>query len=394
MTAFAAVMTGKGTGAISTIHVFGDTAEAVIKKIFKPAPDIQATYQTGKILLGTIVDAEETVDEVVIGCEGPETFAIHCHGNPLINEMIMQLLRQQGVTLLTADQLLTKTLAAQKHINTIELEAKLTQPGARTLEGTKLIANQIEAGLSEKIAEWLENINEISIDQIKNDAGCILKKSRTAKLIITGCKAAIVGPPNTGKSTLLNCLAGRQKAIVTDIKGTTRDWVLARCKIGPLSIELIDTAGLDEELAAAPEHVVEKASQQKTAQILEDVDLVLLVLDNSRPVDRIDARLLEKNTGKKLLTVLNKSDLPAKLDTGKLPKILANTVQISAKFETGIEDLTGKIQQLAGVADFDLHTAVCFTDRQESLLKQLKNAESKEQATSIITELLNGQLPV
>ncbi|MDH4239987.1 MAG: 50S ribosome-binding GTPase [Phycisphaerae bacterium] len=394
MTAFAAVTTGKGTGAISTIQVFGDTAEAVIKKVFRPAGEKPPTYQPGKILLGTIVDAQETIDEVVIGCEGPGTFAIHCHGNPLINEMIMQLLRQQGVELLTADRLLTKILAAQKHSNTIALEAKLTQPEARTLQGTKIIVNQIEAGLTKKAAEWLKNDNTISIDQIKNDTERILENSCKAKLIINGCKAAIVGPPNTGKSTLLNCLAGRQKAIVTDIKGTTRDWVSARCKIGPLSVDFIDTAGLDEELAATPERVVERASQQKTAQILEDADLVLLVLDNSRPVDRNDIRFLEKITDKKLLTVLNKSDLPGKLDADKLPKILANTVQISAKFETGIEDLMQKIRQLAGVADFDLHTAVCFTDRQESLLKKLKNAESKQQATSIITELLNGQLTV
>jgi tRNA modification GTPase len=394
MTAFAAVMTGKGTGAISTIQVFGDAAETVIKKIFKPVGREHPILQSGKILLGTIVDAEETIDHVTIGCEGPDTFAINCHGNPLVVEMIMQLLRRQGVTLLTADQLLSKTISAQKHINTIELEARLTQPTAGTLDGTKLVANQIDAGLAKKAAEWLENMNAVSIDQIKADAERILKNSRTAKLIITGCKAAIIGLPNTGKSTLLNCLAGRQKAIVTDIKGTTRDWVSARCKIGPLSIELIDTAGLDKELTATPERVVEKASQQKTAQILEDVDLVLLVLDNSRPVDQIKACLIDKIIDKKVLAILNKSDLPAKLDTGKLSKVLTNTVQISAKFETGIEDLTGKIQQLAGVADFDLHTAVCITARQENLLKQLKNAKSKRQATSIITELLNGQLPV
>jgi tRNA modification GTPase len=181
---------------------------------------------------------------------------------------------------------------------------------------------------------------------------------------------------------------------VTDIKGTTRDWVSARCKIGPLSIELIDTAGLDEQLEAAPEDVVEKASQRKTAQILEDADLVLLVLDNSRAKAQLNDKLVEAIAGKRVLTVLNKSDLPAKLDTGKLPKILANTVQISAKFETGIKNLTRKIRQLAGVADYDLHAAVCFTARQENLLKQLKNAEYKQQATSIITELLNGELRV
>jgi tRNA modification GTPase len=394
MTAFAAVMTGKGTGAISTIQVFGDTAEAVIKEIFKPAGRNQAFFKPGKILLGTIVDAQETIDEVVIGCEGPETFAINCHGNPLINEMIMQLLQQQGVTLLTEDQLLTKILLAQEHTNTIALEAKLTQPKARTIQGTKIIANQINTGLSKKAARWLQRIDSISVDEVKADAERILENSRTAKLIIAGCKAVITGPPNTGKSTLLNCLAGRQKAIVTDIKGTTRDWVSARCKIGPMSVEFIDTAGLDEELAVSPEGVVEKASQQKSFEILQDADLVLLVLDNSQTAEQFDDKLLGKIGDRKVLTVLNKSDLPARLDTGKLPKILENTVQISAKFETNIESLTKKIQHFTGVADFDLHTAVCFTHRQENLLKQLKNAESKEQAASIITELLNGRLPV
>src|SRR4030042_936906 len=309
MTAFAAVITGKGTGAISTIQVFGDTAETVIKKVFRPAGKKPAIFQTGKILLGKIIDAQETVDEVVIAWEGPDTFAIHCHGNPLINEMIMKLLRQHGAQLLTADRLLTKILAAQKHINTIELEAKLTQTMAKTLEGTKIILNQIDTGLNKKAADWLDNGNPISIEQIKIDVERIIEKSRIAKLIIAGCKAAIVGPPNTGKSSLLNCLAGRQKAIVTDIKGTTRDWVSAPCKVGPLLVEFIDTAGLDEGLAAPPETAVEKASHQKSVEILENADLVLLVLDNSQNVDQLDTSLIDKVTEKKVLVVLNKSDL-------------------------------------------------------------------------------------
>ncbi|GAG22014.1 unnamed protein product, partial [marine sediment metagenome] len=251
-------------------------------------------FKAGKILLGTISDGTETIDQVIIGCEGPHSFAINCHGNPLIAEMIMQLLQRCGAKLLTAEQLLYKILSAEKSVNTITLEAKLTQPAARTIEGTKIIANQIDAGLSKKIAEWLENINALSLKQITADAERILENSRTAKLIIQGCTAVIAGPPNTGKSTLLNYLAGRQKAIVTDIKGTTRDWVTARCRLGPLSVELIDTAGLDEKLAAAPENIIEKKSQEKAAQILEKADLVLLVLDNSQPVDQLDDRLLEK----------------------------------------------------------------------------------------------------
>jgi len=391
MSVFAAVVTGKGTGAISTVQVFGDTAGAVIKKIFKSTETKPAKFKTGKILLGTICDGTETIDQVIIGCEGPHSFAINCHGNPLIVEMIMQLLGRRGAKLLTAEQLLCRILSAQKTVNTIALEAKLTQARARTIEGTKIIANQIDAGLSKKIVEWLDNISALSLKQISADAERILENSKTAKLIIHGCKTIIAGPPNTGKSTLLNYLAGRQKAIVTDIKGTTRDWVSARCQIGPLAVELIDTAGLDEKLAAAPDNTIEKKSQEKSAQILEEADLVLLVLDNSTTGDQLDDRFGEKIADKKVLTVLNKSDLPAKFDAGKLPQILTNTVQISAKFGTGIENLTERIQQLCGVAGFDLQTPVCFTSRQENLLKQLKKAKSKQQVASIVTELLNGQ---
>lgn len=407
MSAFAAVTTSKGTGAISTIQVFGDSAETITKKIFSPAGKKPAVFKPGKILLGTISEMGETIDQVTVGCEGPDNFAINCHGNPLIIADIMQLLQRNGAALLTAEKLLTKILSIQKPGNTIALEAKLTQLQARTIQGTKIIVNQVDAGLTKKIEQWLqsyglpaENINAISLKEIKADAEQILKNTQTAKLIIFGCTIALSGPPNTGKSTLLNFLAGRQKAIVTDIRGTTRDWVSAQCQIGPLSAELIDTAGLDEKLALIPEDTIEKASQQKSVEIFDKADLVLLVLDNNQTNDQVNDRLLKKIADKpvlsevegKVLTVLNKCDLPTRRDAEKLPQILANTVKISAKLGTGIENLLEKILQICGVIGFDLHSPVCFTSRQENLLKQLKKAKSKRRALSIITELLNGQV--
>ncbi len=153
MSVFAAVMTGKGTGAIATIQLYGDSAADILKQIFTPQNPKPAEFTTGKILLGTIAAGNETIDQVTIGCEGNNTFAINCHGNPLIVERIMQLLQQQGVELLTAEQLLCKTSADS---NTIALEAKLTLPKVKTIEGTQIILNQIDSGLTASAKNWLK----------------------------------------------------------------------------------------------------------------------------------------------------------------------------------------------------------------------------------------------
>lgn len=382
MNTFAAVMTGKGVGAIAAIQIFGESAQKILRKVFTPVGKGPAKFKTGKVLLGIIVDGTETIDQVAIGCEGKNTYTINCHGNPLIVADIMRLLGREGATLLDAEELLAKVLTAREGVTAIEIEAKLAQLKAKTLAGAKIIANQVRGGLS----QWLKNIGAESLDEIKSQAQEILERSQTAKLIIYGCTAVIAGPPNSGKSTLLNCLAGRQKAIVTDIKGTTRDWVSARCRIGRVCVELIDTAGLDEELGTKAD-AIKKASQEKTVELLEEADLVLLVLDSSQTMDQLEGRLIERITGKKILTVLNKSDLPSQFDSGQLPESLSGTVQISAKLGIGIDELIEKMQQLLGVADFDLGSSVCFTIRQQKLLEQLKNAESKTQVITIIKNL-------
>ena len=386
-------MTGKGTGAISTIQIFGDSGEGVLRRIFKPAGTRPVKFKPGEILLGAICDGAEVIDQVTLGCEGQDSFAIHCHGNPLIVEMIMELLRKHGANLVTAEQLLARTLVAQESSNTIAIEARLAQANAKTIEGAKIIANQIHGGLSEKARAWLDGIEEISLGQIKAEAVRILRQSQAARLIMYGCTAVLAGPPNSGKSTLLNYLAGRQKAIVTDIKGTTRDWVEATCQIAPLSVTLIDTAGLDEEPSGLHQ-TIEQAAREKTTEILEQADLVLLVLDGSKPAEELDDELIERICDKQVITVLNKSDLPAQFDAGRLPKFLSEPVQISAKEGTGIKHLTETIRQTSGTVDFNVRQPVCLTNRQDDLLRQLKISKSKQQAASIVTELLKGAVCV
>ena len=383
MSVLAAVMTGKGTGAIATIQVCGDSAADILKQIFVPQNQKPAEFTTGKILLGTIAAGGELIDQVTIGCEGNNTFAINCHGNPLIVERIMQLLQQQDAELLTAEQLVCKTSASN---NTIVLEAKLTLPKIKTLEGTRIILNQIDSGLTVLAKDWLQN----PPDKIAAEAKKIIDKSKIAKSLIFGCRIVLAGPPNTGKSTLFNHLCGRQKAIVTDIKGTTRDWISSNCQIGPLAVELIDTAGLDEKLADD----INKAAQQAATELINQADIVLLVLDNGQPAEQLTKPLINHLAGKKVLTVLNKSDLPCRFDQAKLTPELSNIINISAKLGTGIEQLCAKIGRLAGIENFDLRQPICFTARQEQLLTQLANAKSKDATRSIITELLSGRLNV
>lgn len=388
MAVLAAVMTGQGMGAIATIQLFGPAAEAVLQKVFRRKDNRSFEVADGRVLLGGIVDNGAMIDEVTIGCEGPGTFAIHCHGNPLLVARIMELLRRQGAQVVPAEQLLARIWASRKHENAIEIEAKLALTTVKTIEGAAIIANQVKAGLSETIKQWRDSLDSTPLEEIAAQAGDILRHSEPARLIISGCTIALVGPPNTGKSTLLNTLAGREKAIVSDMRGTTRDWVAAEIRIPPLATTIIDTAGLDSVIPGFAG--VDQAAQQKTIAMMERADLVLLVLDLSQSAERLPDPIMGRFVGKKAVTVLNKADLPRPVDLTCLSRRLGDTVQISAKLGAGIDDLIHAIHRACGVAAFDVHVPIAFTDRQKRLLEALHRSNSKTNAHSILSELLES----
>ncbi|MBN2132540.1 MAG: 50S ribosome-binding GTPase [Sedimentisphaerales bacterium] len=390
MRASAAVMTGPGAGAIATIQLLGASARDVLQNIFQPIGGTPLEFTAGRILLGHIVDRDNVIDQVTIGCEAPDTFAIHCHGNPLIVERIMELLQRRGVALVPAGQLLARMLAEKRPHNAIAVEARVALTTVKTVEGARILAHQIEAGLCETAEDWRRCAESGDLERIVTQAKRILRDSDTARLILSGCTIVLTGPPNTGKSTLLNALAGREKALVTDVEGTTRDWVSAEIHIPPLGATVIDTAGLDADLAAAPGRDIDKAAQARAVELLERADVVLLVLDAGRDACPFDPHLVERLAGKRTIVVLNKSDLPSRLDPASLPQPLGPAIPISAKNETGIEDLIHAIHHACNVTTFNHHTPIAFTQRQRALIERLAAATCPERALVSIKGLLHG----
>ncbi len=385
MDAYAAVMTGKGTAALSVIQLHGPDAAGVLQEVFISGGGGKRPFRTGAILVGAILDGEATVDQVTVGCEGPQTFAIGCHGNPLIVERIMQLLVDKGVAPIAAEEMLTRA-AGRQVPNMIAVEAQIALSNVHTLTGARIISHQVSGGLAAVARRWLDTGPLALLDVVRGQARQILADSRIAEKIINGCTVVLAGPPNSGKSTLLNRLCGRDKAIVTDIPGTTRDWVSGACLAEPLELTLIDTAGLDMEPPA--DEAIDAAAQRKTAEMLETADAVLLVLDISQDHTQISSALADIAGRKPTIAVLNKSDLPHRLDLSALPKDLEAHTAVSAERGDGIDSLLAMILRAFTVDDFDPHVTVAFTDRQRRLIKALSRAESEAAVRSILTTLL------
>jgi tRNA modification GTPase len=367
----AGVMTAKSAAAISCVQVVGDSAEEILKKIFKASK-----IQPGLILHGNIYDGDKIIDEVIIGCEAEDSFSINCHGNPIIVENILALLKKHGAKIVDAQEILAYQAHKKHSGNVIAVEAQIAIAQAATLDGAKIIQHQTKMGLLQT-AEWLEkHINVMSIEDIKTAAEQVLADSKIASYFISGAKIVLAGPPNSGKSTLFNYLCGKEKAIVADIAGTTRDWLSAKIRLKNIQAEIFDTAGIDAELSQ--KNIIDEESQKRTAELVQNADLVIYVTDgNSLITDFADY-------AEKIIICINKCDLGM--------NVFADGLKISAKTGSGVKELLSEIENTLGVVDFDLKKTVCFTDRQMKIVQQIALSQDKKAIKELITELLKGQL--
>jgi len=382
--ALAGLTTAKTVAAISSIQIAGAGSANILKKIFRPAGKT-VDFNQGDILHGFIFDSGRDIDEVVIGCEGKDNFSINCHGNPLIVENILELLKHRGARVVEPEEMMVFIGRGKYGDNSLAIEADVAAAQSVSLAGAKIIAHQVKMGLFNTAQGWLKNMSVSQIEDIGACAEKILKDSRIADFFIRGAKVVIAGAPNSGKSTLFNYLCGRDKAIVTDIAGTTRDWLSAQIKLKKITVEFFDTAGLDKDLTG--KNTIDAQSQAQAIELMNECDLVLFVVDSRF---RGNDRKSGNDNIQKKIAVFNKCDLLDKSAAAGLPY----GVKISAKTGAGVNELVDWIEQSLGVWDFDLKKTVCFTERQKKILEQIASAGAKQQISELITELLKGCLVV
>ncbi len=399
-TTIAAISTNNiGIGAINIIRVSGPESISIVSKIFSNKKFKDAPSHT--IHYGFIKDEEKIIDEVLVMLmRAPRTYTkedvveINCHGGYATTNKILELILNNGAIPAEPGEF-TKRAFLNGRINLLEaesisdmLEAKTSIQSDMALSGltgktTKLIQN-----LREKMVELLANI-EVNIDypeyqdelvitkenitpvltEIKNSLNQIVKESESGKIIKNGIKIAIIGKPNVGKSSLLNTFLEEEKAIVTDISGTTRDIVEGTINYKGILFHFIDTAGIRET-----QDIVEKIGVEKSKKVMNEADVTILVLNNNELLTLEEKELINLIENQKSLIFINKIDLETKMEELDTKKVV---VKGSTLKKLGIEELKESILECIGIEDLSSKDLTYLSNvRQISLAKQaLKKIE-------------------
>ena len=394
----AAISTALGVGAISIVRVSGNDSVKIVNKIFKGDDLEQVPSHT--IHYGHIMDKTVVIDEVLVSVFlSPKTFTtedvveINSHGSIATTNKILELLLNNGCRLAEPGEF-TKRAFLNGRIDLVEAEGVMDLINAKTEKARTLALNQVKGKVSELIINLRQEILEVlanievnidypeyedikeltiddlvpKIDSLEKKVSKILKESENGRIIKEGIKVAIVGRPNVGKSSLLNNLLDEEKAIVTDIEGTTRDCVEGTINIDGIILNMIDTAGIRET-----EDIVEKIGVEKSKNLINDADLVLYLLNNNEELKEEDIETLEKINSKKYLIIVNKIDLERKLDLSNYDN--EKIVYISAINNEGIDDLKSKIKELFNFEELETNDLTYLSNaRTISILKEIINS--------------------
>ena len=359
----AAIATAVGVGAISIIRVSGNDAIKNVNKIFKGTDLEKVASHT--INYGHIIYNDEIIDEVLVSVmRTPKTFTredvveINCHGGIATTNKVLELLLMNDCRLAESGEF-TKRAFLNGRIDLVEAEGIMNLIDSKSELARKLSLKQLDGSVSNNIRNLrnkillllaniavnidypeYEDILDVTIDEVKKHLGeittslqKILETSENTTIVLEGLKTAIVGCPNVGKSSILNLLLNEEKAIVTNIAGTTRDIVEGSLNLNGVYLKLLDTAGIHET-----DDIVEGIGINKSIDSISSADLVLLVLDGSRELNAEDQKLLDLTAAKKRIIIINKVDLECKIDFHDNDVVLMST-----KDGLGLDKLKNKI---------------------------------------------------
>lgn len=389
-----AISTKLGVGAISIIRVSGDKAIPLVNKVFRGKDLTKVESHT--INYGFIHDNKEDIDEVLVSVmRAPKTFTrediveINCHGGIATTLRILDLLIENGARRAEAGEF-TKRAFLNGRIDLTEAEAVMDLIESKTDNSRKLALSSLEGNLKkyinsfrDKLKHVLANI-EVNIDypeyydiekvtkkelkevitSLEKDLKNLVTKSEERQIIKNGIKTIIIGRPNVGKSSILNRFLKEDKAIVTDIEGTTRDIVEGSIIFDGIELSLIDTAGIRDT-----DNLAEKIGVEKSLSLIDKANLIIVVLNSSEELTDNDKFILDKVKDKNPIIVLNKNDLPSKIDKSKLN--FKHIVSTNTNTLDGIEPLKKEIKSMFKLSEIkeDDYTYLA-NERQLSLAKQ------------------------
>jgi len=399
----AAISTALGVGAISIIRVSGSESLSIVNKIFDK--DL-LNVKSHTIHYGHIIDKEEIIDEVLVSVmRAPKTFTkediveINCHGGISTTNKVLELLLTNGARLAEPGEF-TKRAFLNGRIDLLEADGIMNLIEAKSETARKMSINQLNGNVSNVIKEIRKSLIEIisnievnidypeyeditvltnstikpSIEKVASTLNRIITDAENGRLINEGINIGIIGRPNVGKSSLLNLLLEEDKAIVTDIQGTTRDIIEGRIIIKGIMCNLIDTAGIRET-----DNIVEQIGVNKSLEIINSSDLIIILLNNNEELTPEDQKLLDIIKHKNHLIVINKIDLAS-----KLPEI-PEAIKISTKENIGIEELKNQIIKIFNLEKIETSDMTYLSNaRNISLLKR-----TSDKITEILKEISN-----
>lgn len=371
----AAISTALGEGAIAIVRVSGDDSIRVVNNLFKGKSSLDLV-DSHTIHYGHIVDPEskQTVDEVMVTVlRGPKTFTreniveINCHGGLVAVNRVLQLVLQAGVRLAEPGEF-TKRAFLNGRIDLSQAEGVIDLIRAKTDRAMNVAIGQVEGRLSKQIQTLrqalLETVAhvEVNIDYpeydaeqmtvqmltekatfVKNELERLLQTSKQGKILREGLSTAIIGRPNVGKSSLLNSLVHENKAIVTDIPGTTRDVIEEYVNVKGVPLRLLDTAGIRET-----EDVVEKIGVERSRKVVTQADLVLLVLNYGEQLTLEDEKLFMIIEDAEAIVIVNKTDIRKEIDLDKVKQLAGERAIITTSLveDKGVDELEDAIASL------------------------------------------------